>query len=372
MSSSSHALLSASSSNRWLHCSPSARLSEDFSSTTSEYASEGTKAHYGAEKWLKMDFKGSHDTMETLNQFFTEKNYPPDMIDYIAGYVDYVKETAGLYDDSIVNVELTVDLSNYIPQGFGTVDCAILSPANEVLHIIDFKYGKGVQVGAPKNTQMMIYALGVLDKLKAVKNTEQVVMTIYQPRIHNISEWEVPVVKLLAWAKQYLMPKAQLAFEGKGELCAGTWCRFCPVKPRCKKYSEYILSTPKKLPKEFHELTNLLSDDELADILDRGKELSTYIKDVENELREAIKKHGAIKGYTLQEIKGKRVLNDACVKTLEAFDVEPYEKKLKAISTLEKEYGKKFITEALAGDVSYAPPTYRLVRTKEVFKDVGV
>lgn len=369
MSNTSHALLSASSSNRWLHCSPSARLSEDFSSTTSEYASEGTKAHYGAEKWLKMDFRKSSDTYKTLNEFFKEKDYPPDMIDYIGGYVDYVKGIAQLDEDSEVEIELTVDLSNFIPSGFGTVDCAVLSPKNHMLHIIDFKYGRGVQVSAEKNTQMMIYALGVLQKMQAF-DTELVQLTIYQPRIHNISEWVVEVKKLLAWGKKVLIPKAQVAWEGKGETNAGEWCRFCPVKPRCRRYSEYIMKTPSELPVEFTKLCQLVSDDELADILDRGKELATYIKAVEDELRKAIKEKGAIKGYTLQEVKGKRILNPACIDVLKSFDVSVYEQKLKSLSTLEKEYGKKFIEEAIADDVTYSEPTYRLVRTKEVFKDV--
>ena len=48
-----HALLSASSSHRWLNCPPSARLCEKYEDTGSEYAQEGTDAHSLCEYKLK-------------------------------------------------------------------------------------------------------------------------------------------------------------------------------------------------------------------------------------------------------------------------------------------------------------------------------
>ena len=48
-----HALLSASSSHRWLACPPSARLCENYEDTGSEYAQQGTDAHSLCEHKLK-------------------------------------------------------------------------------------------------------------------------------------------------------------------------------------------------------------------------------------------------------------------------------------------------------------------------------
>lgn len=368
MSATAHSLLSASSSARWLHCTPSARLSQSFENRTSSYAEEGTKAHAGAEKWLNMTFHKSKDTMKDLMAYFKEADFPADMIDYVSGYNDYVKGIYDIYDDASAYVELTVDLSNYIPSGFGTVDCAIQSTSSNTLYIIDFKYGKGVKVEAHANTQMAIYALGVLDKLKIKKDDVDIHCIIYQPRIRNISEWQTTSGHLFNWATKTLAPLAQRAWEGKGQICAGSWCRFCPVKPRCRAYSEFILSTPHEVPAEFTAIANTLSDDELSDILDKSKELASYITAIEDELKKVIKEKGAVKGYTLQEVKGRRVLNDECVEVLKRMGVEPYEQKLKAISTLEKEYSKNFIDPLLDGIVTYSKPTYRLTKVKDVFK----
>lgn len=370
MSNSQHALLSASSSSRWLHCTPSARLSEDFSSSTSSYAYEGTKAHHGAERWLKIDFNKTHDTLPDLMQWFKDENYEPDMIDYISQYVEFVKQTAFMYTNPEVYVEMTVDLSDYIPNGFGTVDCAILSTSDRVLHIIDFKYGKGVVVSAVKNTQMLIYALGVLAKIKAFGYTNIVRFTIYQPRVRNFSQYECSVENLQQWARKILVPKAQLAWEGKGDIRAGDWCRFCPAKARCRAYSEHILKTPAELPTEFKHIMNTLSDDEVAQLIDKAREISGYITALEDELKEAIKQHGSIKGYTLTEVKGRRVLTDRCIEALKKLDVEPYEQKTKSITTLEKQYGRKFIDTALEGLWDYTPSSWRLKKVSEVFNDI--
>lgn len=366
MASSSHALLSASSSDRWLHCNPSARLSLDFEVSTSDYALEGTKAHYGAEKWLKTYLRNG--SRKELNDFLAKNDYPSDMVDYIKQYADYVMGIASLYDDAQVNIELTVDLSDYIPNGFGTVDCAILSPSNRKLHIIDFKYGKGVPVSADNNSQMMIYALGVLTKMEAFA-TETVSLTIYQPRIRNISTFDISVDDLIDWSLDVLIPKAKLAWEGKGEIKAGSWCKFCPAKPRCKEYSKYVLSLPKEIPVEFRNILNTLTDDELSDVLDKAKEVSSYISAIEEELKKSIIENGATKGYTIQKVRGKRVLNDGCINLLESMGIDVYETKAKSITKLEKENGKTLINEAIDGIVSYASPSYRLVKLSEVFKN---
>ena len=48
-----HALLSASSSHRWIHCPPSIRLGEKFENKSSDYAQQGTEAHSLCEYKLK-------------------------------------------------------------------------------------------------------------------------------------------------------------------------------------------------------------------------------------------------------------------------------------------------------------------------------
>lgn len=82
-----HALLSASSSHRWLNCPPSARLCEKYEDTGSEYAQEGTDAHslceYKLKQALGMD---AADPTENLS-FYNEE-----MEQCASDYAAYVLE----------------------------------------------------------------------------------------------------------------------------------------------------------------------------------------------------------------------------------------------------------------------------------------
>lgn len=174
-----HALLSASSSERWIHCPPSARLSESYEDKGSDYAAEGTDAHSLCEFKLKTALGiDVDDPTESLTY------YDQEMDDSVTGYAAYVlehveaaKETCS---DPVVLIEQRVDFSRWVEQGFGTADCVII--ADGTLQIIDFKYGLGVLVSAEENPQMMCYALGALELFDDIYDISNVCMTIYQPR----------------------------------------------------------------------------------------------------------------------------------------------------------------------------------------------
>ena len=84
------------------------------------------------------------------------------------------------------------------------------------MEVIDFKYGKGVRVSAEHNPQMMIYALGAYDRFSFDYRIERVRMTIVQPRIDNLSEYELSVSELMQWTDETLRPAAKAAYDGKG------------------------------------------------------------------------------------------------------------------------------------------------------------
>lgn len=209
---SKHAVLSASASHRWLNCLPSARLEEEFENTGSEAAREGTAAHALCEHKLKRalhirsrrpvsDYNS--DEMEECTDAYVE---------FIMEQYEAVKQTCS---DPIILIEQHLDFSCYVPDGFGTGDCIIIS--DERLHIIDFKYGMGVLVVAEDNPQMKLYALGALEIYDALYDITEVSMTIFQPRRENVSTWTVPVAELRDWAENELKPKAEIAFRGEGE-----------------------------------------------------------------------------------------------------------------------------------------------------------
>lgn len=179
MAAKAHAILSASSSDRWLHCPPSARLCETYEDKGSDYAAEGTDAHALGEFKIKSALGlPAEDPTKSL------KWYSEEMEDCASGYAEYVleqveaaKETCS---DPVVLIEQRVDFSRWVEQGFGTADCIII--ADGTLRIIDYKHGLGVLVSADENPQMQCYALGALELFDGIYDIDQVSMTIYQPR----------------------------------------------------------------------------------------------------------------------------------------------------------------------------------------------
>ena len=226
-----HAVLSASSSERWLHCPPSARLCESYEDKGSDYAAEGTDAHelceYKLRKALGME---AQDPTENLTWFNEE------MADCANGYAAYVLEQVEAAKqtcaDPVVLIEQRVDFSRWVESGYGTADCIII--ADGTLQIIDYKHGLGVLVSAEENPQMQCYALGALELFDDIYDIDSVRMTIYQPRRDNVSTYEISKDELYRWADEVLKPTADLAFAGDGNFLCGEWCGFCKAKHDCR------------------------------------------------------------------------------------------------------------------------------------------
>ena len=219
-----HAILSASSSHRWLECPPSAKLCAELPDTSSEYAQEGTDAHALCEHRLKA-LLGRETTDPTENLTYYNEEMERCAVEYATYAYEQVEKAKVACNDPIVLIEQKPDFSRWVPDGFGTGDCVIV--ADGTLSIIDFKYGKGVEVLAENNSQMMLYALGALELFDGIYDISAVSMAIFQPRRDNISEYAISKEKLLRWANEVLSPTAQLAANGEGDFKAGEHCRFC-------------------------------------------------------------------------------------------------------------------------------------------------
>lgn len=238
-----HAVLSASSSHRWLHCNPSARLELEFEDRETEAAAEGTAAHALAEHKLRKALK--------MRSTRPVSKYDSDEMEmYTDGYLEFVleaiEEARQDCPDPKVLIEQRLDFSCYVPDGFGTGDCLIV--ADKLLHIIDLKYGQGVLVNAEENPQMMLYALGALRIFDCLYDIETVSMTIYQPRRENVSTWVISVAELRDWAEKTLKPKAELAFKGEGEslpvLAGSGWTARCVSRSTVRSTSLFPRSVP--------------------------------------------------------------------------------------------------------------------------------
>ena len=337
-----HALLSASSSDRWLHCPPSARLCEGYEDKGSDYAAEGADAHTLCESRLKLRLgMAVWDPVEDLSWYNAE------MEDCAVGYADYVAELLELAKqtctDPAVLIEQRVNFSRWVKEGFGTADCIII--ADGVMNIVDYKHGKGVEVSAEANPQMMLYALGALEIFDGIYDITEVRMTIYQPRKSNISVCVMSKDNLLEWANSDLVPKAKLAYEGEGEFQCGDWCRFCKAKSECRKRAAANLEIAKY---EFQE-PPLLEDVEIAEILGRVDELAAWAADVkEYALRKAISGQ-EWPGWKLCEGRSVRryVNEDAVAQAVKDAGYNPYEGKLLGITAMTATLGKKKFAEII-------------------------
>ena len=330
-----HSPLSPSSAFRWIKCTPSAKLNAALPDSTSEYALQGTAAHTLCEyKLQKLLGKDAKDPTENLTYFDAE------MADCTDSYQQYVSEriekAKQFCKDPIVLVEQKLDFSKWVPQGFGTGDCVIV--ADNVLTVIDFKYGVGVLVEAEQNPQMMCYALGALALFDSIYDIENVVMTIFQPRRDNISTYELSKKELLQWADEILSPAAQLATKGEGEFKAGKHCRFCKVKATCRKRAEYNL----ELARYDFEMPANLEDTEIEVILSKADELAAWCSDIkEYALQQALNGKQwddwkLVEGRSVR----KYINEDAVAETVKNAGYDPYEHKVLGITAMTRMLGK--------------------------------
>ena len=338
-----HAILSASSSHRWLNCPPSARLCEAYEDKGSDYAAEGTDAHTLCEFRLKQALGiPAENPIENLSW------YNEEMEDCAAGYAAYVTElletAKQICSDPVVMIEQRVDFSHWVQDGFGTADCILI--ADGVLNIVDYKHGKGVKVNAEGNTQLFLYSLGALEIFDDIYDIETVRMTIFQPRLSNISISEVSKTTLLEWADTELTQKAQLAYEGKGDFHSGEWCRFCKAKAECRERAEANLT----LAKYDFEEPALLDDEEIADILGKVDALTAWASEVKEYALQQAVSGKEWTGWKLVEGRSNRkYTNDAVVAaTVEGAGFDHYERKVLGITAMQKLLGKSRFEELLA------------------------
>ena len=339
-----HALLSASSSHRWLNCPPSARLCEGYEDKGSEYAQEGTDAHSLCEHKLKLAL-GMETTDPTENLSFYNEEMEQCACDYAAYVLELVEEAKKICKDPVVLIEQRLDFSRFVAEGFGTGDCVII--ADGTLYIVDYKHGKGVEVSAEGNPQMMLYALGALELFDGIYDIDTVRMAIFQPRRENVSVCVMAKDDLLQWAYNDLMAKAKLAYEGGGEFDCGDWCRFCKAKAACRKRAEYNL----ELAKYDFVMPDTLEDAEIAAILEKADELAAWAADVkEFALQQAL---GGVKYAGFKVVEGrsnrKYTNEDAVADTVKKAGYDPYEPKLLGITAMEKLLGKKQFAKLLSG-----------------------
>lgn len=362
-----HALLSPSSSSRWLNCTPSARLSENAENKSSVYAEEGTLFHeiceyclaqWNAGVWEPDPF--GEELPELKDDHLMHPLFKQEMFRHARNYCDFVMNENYNLEKSEgackLLLEEKVDISEYAPDCFGSVDCQLVG--RDTLIVIDLKYGEGVKVYAERNTQMMLYALGAIKGKPSIKTIR---LVIAQVRLNHFDVWEISANDLLQWADKVLKPTAKKAFAGKGEQKLGDWCGFCPVKAQCRKQYEAVVSDFDK-----YEYPELLTEDEICDLIEKIDKYKGWLESVNKFVYDEALRGHKWKGYKLVSGRSSRVITDEeairqDLLSKKYLEDEIFNIKLKGIGDLEKLVGKKQFSALYGQYVKSKPDNPKLV-----------
>lgn len=362
-----HALLSPSSSSRWLNCTPSARLAENAENKSSVYAEEGTLFHeiceyclaqWNAGVWEPDPF--GEELPELKDDHLMHPLFKQEMFKHARNYCDFVMNENYNLEKSDgackLLLEEKVDISEYAPECFGSVDCQLVG--RDTLIVIDLKYGEGVKVYAERNTQMMLYALGAIKGKPSIKTIR---LVIAQVRLNHFDVWEISANDLLQWADKVLKPTAKKAFAGKGEQKMGDWCGFCPVKAQCRKQYEAVVNDFDR-----YEYPELLTEDEICDLIEKIDKYKGWLESVNKFVYDEALRGHKWKGYKLVAGRSSRVITDEeairqDLLTKKYLEDEIFNIKLKGIGDLEKLVGKKQFSALYGQYVKSKPGNPKLV-----------
>ena len=351
-----HAKLSASGSEKWMTCTPSARMEEPFPDEGSEFAREGTFAHAVFEQELLRYLGREVEPLPSELMHFDSpalRDYVQESVDYCIKRIEAARERC---KDPVFYVERRLDFSRWVPEGFGTGDFVIIT--DDIVEVLDLKYGKGIYVDAKSNSQMRLYGLGAYNELSDLYDIQKVRMTILQPRLGNYSSEELSIADLLKWADDAVVPAAKLAWAGEGEFVAGAHCisSFCKARYTCPARAAQALAVAKQ---EFGSAENAqlplpetLSVERIAQLLPKADFVINWFTDLKEYALKQAEKGTPIAGYKLVEGRSNRRYSDedqVAAKFIKAGIPEAliYERSLRGITAMEAVLGKKKFAEVL-------------------------
>ena len=342
-----HALLSASSSSRWLKCPPSALAASLYPNQDTAYTREGTIAHEVAEATVRRYLDGA-----PVPASFESPEVTSEMLACAIDYADYIQELVKS-PDAVVLLEQCLDFSPWVPDGFGTGDCLILQGRH--LDVVDYKYGQGVEVSALDNSQMRLYGLGAVHEFGTIYDIDTVSLHIFQPRKDNISVEELTGAELLAWGDE-IRPVAALAAEGSGEHAAGAHCRFCPHAGVCPALAASCTAVYVVNNALTGAIVPALAPEQVAEILSQESMITAWLKAVKDRALASLLDGDSIPGYKVVAGRARRGWADelevAAVLQNAGYTREQFTKtEVLSPAALEDAIGKKKVAELVAGHI---------------------
>lgn len=338
-----HALLSASSSARWLACPPSAVIAARYPNVSTPFTREGTVAHEVAE------------VIASGGKVAVDGEITEEMVHCAEEYRDYIQ---GLCKpDTVMLLEQRLDMTPWVPGGFGTGDCILLT--GDVMDVVDYKYGQGVPVSAEANSQLMLYGLGAMNEYGFVYEAKTVRLHIFQPRISNVSVYELPASDLLNCGEGVKVIAADAA-EGGGVLSAGEHCRFCPHAGRCPELAYKVIYSATE-GDTVAPAVDTLTDKAMSLVLKMEPVITSWLKKLKERALADMLDGQEIPGFKVVEGKqGNRKWKDefAVAAALEAagYSKDEYTTvSLLSPAAMDKALGKKCAADLLAGMVDRSP-----------------
>lgn len=366
-------------------CPGSLALEEQVPNKTSDYAEEGTAAHFLME-WAFKDnatFLDIYEGRKTPNGWKVTR----EMISAVQTFVDTVRATAAKYERLGAKVQILcenrvsfADEMGDAPKSggfFGTADIIIVAEfknGDVIISVDDYKHGMGVKVYAEDNEQVLSYGLAVAMPFTLAYNVKRVRMAIHQPRLNHMDEWEVPFSRILEF-RDKLQPAAKLSLqladqfkageisvkklEKKGYLVSGEdQCKFCRAKAHCPVF---VKDSIRKVDEMFD---NLEDEPQVAPVIrriDKGlvtvdqiekfgrglDQLEDFIRAVRGRLEAELHNGAKLKHFKLvQGRKGNRSWSDTAkaeklFKKFRLKETEWYERTLISPTTAEKLFGNQ-------------------------------
>lgn len=276
-----HAILSPSSAHRWIACPGSVALvaTAGAPDTGSGSADEGTAAHEMAERILL----GTGGITLIGQHAENGWRFTADMLEQVSKYVTLVRDLVAS-TNGVLYVEQRVPIDHLTGEtgATGTADCVI--DAGDELIVVDLKYGRGVQVEAEDNPQMVMYASGVLRRMREADEMiglarppfKQVRMIIAQPRLGHFPEWALPMATVDGplgfdfWESSIAAAARSCGNENAPLLPGEKGCRWCPAKAACPALAAQVEEATGAL---FDDLTAPEKPDDLTGAADLSRKM---------------------------------------------------------------------------------------------------
>lgn len=298
-----HAKLSPSSAHRWMRCPGSVRMESGIPDTTSDFAEEGTAAHELGAIALDTGKDAEFYIGEVIYTSPSGKEWivDHDMADNVQKYLDDVRHHA---IGGELLIEQKLDFSKWVPEGFGTGDAIVLK--DDMIEVIDLKYGRGVQVYSEDNEQLMLYALGAYNQYPAIEDFSNVTMRILQPRKGHADAYMISVKHLLEFAEEATRAAYRTTHPDAPLIAGEKQCQWCRAKATCPEAAKAMAL---EIGSDFEDLTSskpliaqdlsTLSNEQLALIFPKLDFIEAWCKAVRAHVYSALDTGEDVPGYKM-------------------------------------------------------------------------